>query len=416
MQTRLLDSRQEAPPDPSDCASRCAPRVQPVVKKGVNVVSMVASASEGLKVESVPSDHRTDERASRRADQNFAVVWIPTGRHLDGEKGSEMKRCTGDPPTAQDKSYVSHWPSISVAAPSRPAGPYRCGVTVPSEVQQFLERQLVADGHPPLSEAKTTALHNPERWMMIADEDAVVAVAVVATHRQNDGSVHWTFETAVERSMRFPAFEDRVLSEVLSLVPPGAQTSGWSRRPSLDASLERIGFSAVRSLSEVALVLPIESSPTATEQDFVVRSFNDDDVETLVSINAAAFGDHREAGSLDRGEVESLMKEPWFDRDGLLFHEVGGVVAGFCWTKVHDNGEGEIYRIGVDPQFHSLGIGRQIVLAGLEHLATKRACSTGFLWVDEANAPAMGLYHAIGFTTRSRNREFAPAFTASNSG
>jgi mycothiol synthase len=287
-------------------------------------------------------------------------------------------------------------------------------VKVPSQVQQFLERQLLADGHAPLSEAKMNALHNPERWMMIADEDGVVAVGVVATHRQRDSSLHWTFETAVDRSMRFPAFEDKVVSEVLALVPPGAETSGWSRRPSLDASLERFGFSVVRSLSEMSVTLPVESSPTVTEQDFVVRRFNDDDVETLVSINAAAFGDHREAGSLDRGEVESLMAEPWFDPEGLLFHEAGGVVAGFCWTKVHDNGEGEIYRIGVDPQFHSAGIGRRIVLAGLEYLATKRGCSTGFLWVDEANAPAMGLYDAIGLTTRSRNREFSPALTTSN--
>ena len=304
--------------------------------------------------------------------------------------------------------FISEVPHIGLVRGRARRQLYRCQVTVPPQVQKFLERQRLTDGHAPLSDAKMTALNNPERWVMIADESGPVAVGVVATHRQPDSSVHWTFETAVDGPMRFQAFEDKVVSEVIGLVPPGASMSGWSRRSSLDASLERIGFSSVRSLSEMATPLPIEPNESDPAPDLVVRSFNDDDVETLVSINAATFGEHREAGSLDREEVKSLMSESWFDAKGLLFHEVGGVVAGFCWTKVHESGEGEIYRIGVDPQFHSAGIGRGIVLAGLEYLESERGCTTGFLWVDEANTPAMRLYRAIGFTTRSRNREFAP--------
>lgn len=289
----------------------------------------------------------------------------------------------------------------------RTGSPYRCTVPIPDTLQQFLERQHVSDGFAPLSEAKMAVLGNPERWMMIADDDDVVAVGVVATHRQPDSTVHWTVETAVDRAMRFPAFEDRVVSETLTLVPGDASFSAWSRRASLDSSLGRSGFVPVRSLAEMAVTLPIAIDPIQNPPEFEVRSFTEGDVDTLVEINAAAFASHREAGSLDRDQVGSLMEEGWFDADGLLFHEVGGVVAGFCWTKVHGNGEGEIYRIGVDPQFHGAGIGRRIVLAGFEHLEMKRGCTTGFLWVDEANEPAVGLYSGIGLRARSHNREFA---------
>ena len=45
-----------------------------------------------------------------------------------------------------------------------------------------------------------------------------------------------------------------------------------------------------------------------------------------------------------------------------------GRLAGFCWTKVHDDEEpplGEIYVIAVDPDFVGRGLGRALTVAGL---------------------------------------------------
>jgi mycothiol synthase len=137
-----------------------------------------------------------------------------------------------------------------------------------------------------------------------------------------------------------------------------------------------------------------------------VRAFAAGDESTLVQINAEAFGGHREAGALDLDEVRRLATQPWFDPEGVFFYPREGEVGAFCWTKVHPNGEGEIYRIGVGARLRGQGVGKAIVEAGFEYLASMRGCRTGFLWVDSANDAAMRLYRSIGMTQRSRNIEF----------
>ena len=239
------------------------------------------------------------------------------------------------------------------------------------------------------------------------ESEAVVAVGAVGLHPQSDGSVHAAVETAVEPSMRFQQFEERILEATLTLVPRRSECSVWSRRKSLDAVLVANGWRAERTLVEMAVALPLDTDGTP----FAVRVYTDTDAPTLVQINADAFRDHREAGSLDLSEMEELTKQPWFDPNGVLFHQVGDEVAAFCWTKVHPNGEGEIYRIGVGASHRGRGIGRNIVLAGFDYLAKERSCSVGFLWVDAANEAAMGLYRGIGMNPRAQNTEFTRSHT-----
>ena len=77
------------------------------------------------------------------------------------------------------------------------------------------------------------------------------------------------------------------------------------------------------------------------------------------------------------------------------------MLAGFCWTKIHpptdtDPELGEIYVIGVDPDFHGTGLGKQLTLAGLDSISD-RGVTTADLYVDAGNAPAKGLYDRLGF-------------------
>ncbi|MEO6126263.1 MAG: mycothiol synthase [Ilumatobacteraceae bacterium] len=142
------------------------------------------------------------------------------------------------------------------------------------------------------------------------------------------------------------------------------------------------------------------SLPVGLSFDIETRSFDPErDIDPWVAINGRAFAWNPEQGNWTANSVRARMSEPWFDPDGFLIHDRDGQMAGFCWTKVHADAEpvlGEIYVIAVDPDFHGLGLGRDLTLAGLDHLAGA-GIATAMLFVDADNVAAIRVYDRLGF-------------------
>ncbi len=258
-------------------------------------------------------------------------------------------------------------------------------------------------GREPLSEAKRRRLSDaPREVVLITDDEGLAAIAVCAPHVQGDGSIHWEMETVVRSDMAFAEFESMVVMQGRSSVPKGTSASIWSSRSSLTTALTDLGLRRVRRLLHLVVALPV----TLPYRSSAIRSFGAGDIDAIIDIHRAAFRGHREVASLDRAGFDEIARAPWFDEAGIIVATHDGTVTGFCWTKVHANGDGEIYRIAVDPHRHGEGIGRTLLVAGLDLLSGRADVTRGTLWVDDANTAAVELYESIGMVRDSENLEF----------
>ena len=197
------------------------------------------------------------------------------------------------------------------------------------------------------------------------------------------------------------------LAEVLDASPPGATVACTGPSAATDAVAATAGFVPVRELVELRRPLPLgpdRSGPAAPVRPF--RPGHDE--AAWLAVNNRAFAWHPEQGGWDADRLAAALAEPWVDLDGFVVHDGPDGLDGFCWTKVHaataaDPALGEIFVVGVDPSTHRRGLGRALVVAGLDHL-TATGLGTAMLWVEADNDPARRLYDDLGFGIQTRKR------------
>ena len=217
------------------------------------------------------------------------------------------------------------------------------------------------------------------------------------------GNETWALELVVHPLYR--SLEAGVVSALLTrstreiAAKGGGHVHVWLSTRDYDAieALKLAGFTRGRTLIQMRRHLPLEAE---FQSDIQTRAFVcGQDEDAWLAVNNRAFASHPEQGGWTRETLSSRQREPWFDSRGFLLHFREERLVAFCWTKIHSNSEpplGEIYVIGVDPEFNGRGIGRSICIAGLNHLAAKRL-PIAMLYVDAENHGAVSMYEHLGF-------------------
>ncbi len=207
------------------------------------------------------------------------------------------------------------------------------------------------------------------------------------------------------------ALVDRCLK--LAAQDPGSdrrQPEIWGKpeQPWHEALARRLTLTSHRALHQLRCPLPAASPPST----LATRDLDPvEDLDAMLSVNNRAFATHPDQGGRDRSYLEAAFANSDFDPGDVRIavdHDSGRMI-GFCWTKLHPPAPnrpetaGEIYVVGVDPDFQGRGLGVPLTAAGLDHLH-QRGATMGMLYVEADNEPALNTYRKLGFTVHRTDR------------
>lgn len=275
-----------------------------------------------------------------------------------------------------------------------------------ASVARLLRAAERVDDHAPLGEHKWLDLVQGGRAGFagfVAREQGHERVIGYAQLARGENS--WSIEFVIHPSIRHSdspvaiALLKRALDEIAR--GGGGHVHLWVPKPTArhDEIAAAVGMTRGRELYQMRRALPLETGSDAPVT--ATRPFRIDSDEKLwLELNRRAFAGHPEQGAWDLSTLRDRESQPWFNPEGFLLHEGDGGIDGFCWTKIHDDGDesiGEIYVLGVDPERRGSGLGRELLISGLRYLSS-RGILTAMLYVDASNIPAVALYNSIGFT------------------
>ena len=139
-----------------------------------------------------------------------------------------------------------------------------------------------------------------------------------------------------------------------------------------------------------------------TDHGFTIESFDPlIHKQVWLDLNNKIFINHPDQGNWVMQDLENRMAEPWFDAAGFFLAIESGSLVGMCWTKIHHDlvnqaPVGELYVVGVDPEFMGHGIGRAVSIAAMNYLFAQ-GIRDAMLYVDDDNEKGLKLYESLGF-------------------
>lgn len=169
--------------------------------------------------------------------------------------------------------------------------------------------------------------------------------------------------------------------------------------------LSKLGFKYVRRFLELRLDIAKVRWQDTDQAALQCRHLQRGEEDKLVQIQNRSF-----AGTwgYNPNTVEEITYRVNLSdsspEDVLLAYE-GDKVIGYCWTRttretVSSERKGQIFMLGVEPDYRGRGVSKRLLLAGLAYLRSK-GLRVAELTVDSENKAACALYRSVGFKVQT---------------
>jgi len=273
------------------------------------------------------------------------------------------------------------------------------------DVRRLASAAAASDGAEPLNEAALLQLRHDRA--NIVHLLALLDHSLVGYAQLENGPDSSVGQLVVEPGYRWRGIGGQLVAALLARADHPLQVWAVGDSPAAQALASRSGLASRRELLIMKRDLGDDLPEPAPSAGITIRTFQPgQDEKAWLAVNAAAFADHPEQGSITRDDLDDRMAEPWFDPGGFSVATSGEAMLGFHWTKQHEDHLGEVYVLGIAPDAAGRGLGKALLLTGLRHLR-ERGNTTVELYVEADNPAAVGLYRAYGFTPASRDVMYA---------
>jgi mycothiol synthase len=280
----------------------------------------------------------------------------------------------------------------------------------PTETEINGVLQLVADAEPvdqmrTLNEAALLRLRRPHpttRHLLVSEGERLVAYA------QLESGAEWSAgQLLVSPGDRRRGIGTQLLQRLIMESSSPLRVWAMGDTPAARALAGTVGMTRQRELLIMERRLDEELPEPVIPAGVQIRTFvpGQDEPEWL-QVNAAAFAHHPEQALIDRDDLADRMAEPWFDAEGFFVATIDDTMAGFHWTKQHQDQLGEVYVLGIAPSAAGRGLGKALLATGLRSLQ-QRGSTRVQLYVEADHHAAIELYLTYGFATVSRDVMYA---------
>lgn len=276
-------------------------------------------------------------------------------------------------------------------------------------IERIVGRAAVHDRHSPIGEHTFVRLQEGERdtfGLVARIEGAPVAYAQATRYPDHPPlPSRLAAEILVDPPLRGRGVGRAVLDRLIAAAHDAQveQLDVWAHHADAAAIglAGAYGMAPTRQLWQMALrlesVAPRHRTPQPAE-GVTLREFRiGEDEPTLIGLIRHAFAEHPENAVFDADAMAARAALPWFDPSAILLADdsASGRTVGMHWMKLEPP-VGEVYILAVGPHAHGRGIGRTLLLSGLQQMR-ERGIEVAILYVDAGNDAAISLYRGSGF-------------------